>query len=108
MEEFPELDQLVTCVQDLGQPIGKRTHAAFYLRTLATREAIDALSLGKTWADSRAERYSVVIVCFVTQRCETKTILACLDTSSLISWAKFKIRPLVVCCRRFLKMLPMI
>lgn len=46
-EGFPELSQLVTCVKDLSQPIGKRTHAAFYLRSLATADAIDALSQGK-------------------------------------------------------------
>jgi hypothetical protein len=51
-ESFPELSQLVSCVQDTSQPIGKRTHAAFFLRTLATREAVDAIADGETTARS--------------------------------------------------------
>lgn len=45
-EGFPETSQLVECVKDLAQPLGKRTHAAFYLRSLATADAVDALSQG--------------------------------------------------------------
>lgn len=49
-ESFPELSQLVSCVQDTSQPIGKRTHAAFFLRTLATPEAVDAIAEGELHA----------------------------------------------------------
>jgi deoxyhypusine monooxygenase len=41
----PSIDQLRSCLLDLDQPLPKRTHAAFYLRTMATTEAAEVISL---------------------------------------------------------------
>lgn len=35
----PSIEQLKECLLDIEQPLPKRTHAAFYLRTLKTEEA---------------------------------------------------------------------
>lgn len=53
MEEMPDavaispsLENLRVCLVDKGQPIGKRTHAAFFLRTLGTPAAVSAVGEG--------------------------------------------------------------
>lgn len=62
-EGFPELSALVSCVKDLAQPIGKRTHAAFFLRTLATADAIEALSEAlKNKEDSALLRHELAYI----------------------------------------------
>jgi hypothetical protein len=41
----PNIDQLKACLLDTDQPLPKRTHAAFYLRTMGTAEAAEVISL---------------------------------------------------------------
>jgi deoxyhypusine monooxygenase len=41
--DFPPVSELSACVADVSQPLGKRTHAAFYLRTLGGAAAVQAL-----------------------------------------------------------------
>ena len=47
-EEIPEksVATLGKCLLDLSQPIAKRTHAAFFLRTIASEEALDVILEG--------------------------------------------------------------
>lgn len=40
----PPIEELRSCLLDLSQPISKRTHAAFYLRTMGTTEAADVIA----------------------------------------------------------------
>ncbi|CAM9409767.1 unnamed protein product, partial [Choristocarpus tenellus] len=40
----PPFEDLRACLLDMEQPISKRTHAAFFLRTLGSMEAIVILS----------------------------------------------------------------
>lgn len=49
MEEIPEKSvfSLRRCLLDLSEPIAKRTHAAFFLRTLASEEAMHAILEGQ-------------------------------------------------------------
>lgn len=51
----PSLEQLSDCLIDRSQPIGKRTHAAFFLRTLGTPAAVRAVGDGKdiVWVEVR-------------------------------------------------------
>ena len=42
----PTLEQLRDCLLDSSQPIAKRTHSAFFLRTLGTAEAVSAVGEG--------------------------------------------------------------
>lgn len=42
----PPLEQLRDCLLDRSQPIAKRTHSAFFLRTLGTAEAVSAVGEG--------------------------------------------------------------
>ncbi|CBJ32165.1 conserved unknown protein [Ectocarpus siliculosus] len=42
-KEIPPLQQLRECLLDRGQPIAKRTHSAFFLRTLGSAEAVSAV-----------------------------------------------------------------
>jgi hypothetical protein len=35
-----EIEQLKACLLNLDEPIAKRTHAAFHLRTLGSEEAV--------------------------------------------------------------------
>lgn len=44
----PPLEQLRDCLLDRSQPIAKRTHSAFFLRTLGTADAVSAVAEGKT------------------------------------------------------------
>lgn len=44
--EIPPVEQLRECLLDQSQPMGKRTRAAFYLRTLGTPPAVKAVSEG--------------------------------------------------------------
>lgn len=41
----PNISQLRACILDIEQPLPKRTHAAFYLRTMGTVEAAEVISL---------------------------------------------------------------
>jgi deoxyhypusine monooxygenase len=41
----PNIDQLRACLLDTEQPLPKRTHAAFYLRTMGTDEAAGVISI---------------------------------------------------------------
>jgi hypothetical protein len=43
----PPIEELESCLLDLDQPISKRTHAAFYLRTMGTPEAAGVIATGK-------------------------------------------------------------
>lgn len=43
---IPSLQQLRDCLLDRSQPIAKRTHSAFFLRTLGTTEAVSAVGEG--------------------------------------------------------------
>lgn len=49
MEDIPgkSVSALRSCLLDLTQPIAKRTHAAFFLRTLATDDAMRAILEGQ-------------------------------------------------------------
>lgn len=40
----PNVDRLRDCLLNLSEPIAKRTHAAFYLRTNGSQEAVDAVA----------------------------------------------------------------
>lgn len=42
--DFPPVPELRKCLCDLNQPLGKRTHAAFYLRTIGNNEAVEAIA----------------------------------------------------------------
>lgn len=43
----PPLQELRDCLLDLTQPIAKRTHSAFFLRTLGTAEAVSTVGEGE-------------------------------------------------------------
>ena len=42
-----DLEPFRTCLLDISQPLAKRTHAAFHLRTIGTLEAAGAIAEGK-------------------------------------------------------------
>jgi deoxyhypusine monooxygenase len=44
MSAFAEPSEYRTCLLNLSEPIAKRTHAAFYLRTIGTLEAMTAIA----------------------------------------------------------------
>ncbi len=44
--DVPPLQELRDCLLDRAQPIAKRTHSAFFLRTLGTAEAVGAVGEG--------------------------------------------------------------
>ena len=44
--EVPPLQELRACLLDRTQPIAKRTHSAFFLRTLGSPEAVSAVGEG--------------------------------------------------------------
>ena len=43
---IPPLEKLRDCLLDRNQPIAKRTHSAFFLRTLGTTEAVNVVGEG--------------------------------------------------------------
>lgn len=57
--DFPPLSELSRCVADTSQPLGKRTHAAFYLRTLGGGDAVAALGTRTLYACTVRFFYSV-------------------------------------------------
>lgn len=44
--DVPPLQELRACLLDRTQPIAKRTHSAFFLRTLGSAEAVSAVGEG--------------------------------------------------------------
>ena len=44
----PCIEDLKSCILDLNQPISKRTHSAFFLRTMGTPEAADVIATGES------------------------------------------------------------
>lgn len=45
-QDFPPTENLRKCLLDQSQPMGKRTRAAFFLRTLGTPPAVEAVCEG--------------------------------------------------------------
>lgn len=43
---IPSMEELRECLMDQSQPMGKRTRAAFYLRTLGTPPAVKVVGEG--------------------------------------------------------------
>lgn len=55
-KDVPGLEQLRDCLLDRNQPIAKRTHSAFFLRTLGTPEAVSAVGEGDDDDDDATHR----------------------------------------------------
>ncbi|KAG5191128.1 armadillo-type protein [Tribonema minus] len=52
--KFPPVPALGACLADTAQPLGKRTHAAFYLRTIGGADAVDAIAVALRNRDDSA------------------------------------------------------
>lgn len=56
--DSPPFEQLRDCLLDRSQPIAKRTHSAFFFRTLGTAEAVNAVGEGMlSWG--RLKNYGI-------------------------------------------------
>lgn len=77
----PSLEQLRDCLLDRSQPIAKRTHSAFFLRTLGTAEAVSAVGEGMYVRNARvpssfqmlitdhAQSYTAEVLPYIFMRC---------------------------------------
>ena len=61
-EKSPPISALKTCMLDLSQPIGKRTTAAFYLRTIGTIEAAEVIAEALRLPDSALMRHELAYI----------------------------------------------
>jgi len=67
----PSLTSLESCLLDLSQPIGKRTTAAFYLRTMGNVEAAQVIAKGvKVRSDSSLMRHELAYILGQMQHAE--------------------------------------
>ena len=78
MSDFkcPPISALKTCILDLSQPIGKRTTAAFYLRTLGTIEAAEIIAKALNLSDTALMRHELAYILGQMQHREMCPVLS--------------------------------
>ena len=63
MDHTPSIDALRTALLDISEPVGKRTRAVFYLRSIGSEEALDILCLAlSNKKDSDLMRHEIAYV----------------------------------------------
>ena len=72
----PPIHALKTCILDLLQPIGKRTTAAFYLRTIGTLEAAEIIAEALKLPDSALMRHELAYILGQMQHKELCPVLS--------------------------------